>query len=104
VRHEVTIGVAAENIEAVTRAIRDLTGWSSEAHDSSYLGEYDLFHTPDKVMVKYNFVDAEDEWDFPDHQHFAVLIVIGETSQPEFFHQLAAKLGLKAEVIRDKSW
>jgi hypothetical protein len=103
-RHEVTIGVRAETVAVVTHAMRETTGWAYEPHESSYLGEYDLFRAPEKVMVKLNFVDEEGEWDFPTHQHFAVLIVVGETERPEFFHQLATKLGLEAEVIRDKPW
>ena len=103
-RQEIVIGVDAENIEDVTRAICDITGWEYEGHDSSYLGEYDLFSTPEKVMVKYNCIDAENEWDFPDHSQFAVLVVVEATVQPEFFHRLAAKLGFQAKIIKEKSW
>lgn len=103
-RHEVTLGVKAERVDLVTRAVREVTGWEFEPHESSYLGEYDLFHAPEDVMVKYNFVEEEGEWDFPDHRHFTVLIVIGQTDRPEFFRQLATKLGLQAEVISDKPW
>ena len=102
--HEVTIGVEAEKVHLVTRALRERTGWDFEPHESSYLGEYDLFSAPEDVKVKYNFVEEEGEWDFPNHQQFSVLIVIEQTDRPEYFRQLASSLGLHAEVIRDEPW
>jgi len=104
VRHSIIIGVRAESIGAVTHAISGLTGWAFEPHDSSYLGEYDLFHAPERLKVKYNFVDAQGEWDFPEHPDLRVLIVVEETNRPEFFQQFAANLGFQVATIRDKPW
>jgi len=56
------------------------------------------------LKVKYNFVDAQGEWDFPEHPDLRVLIVVEETNRPEFFQQFAANLGFQVATIRDKPW
>ncbi|MDQ3820275.1 MAG: hypothetical protein M3362_21695 [Acidobacteriota bacterium] len=98
------IGLKAPSIDVVSEKLRQITGFSSEPHESSYLGEYDLFQMPEKVQVKYNFVVAQEGWDYPQHQEYGVLIVAEETERPDFFRSLVINLGFENMVLEEMSW
>lgn len=100
----ITIGVKAPSLGAVSDALRLATGIDYEPHDSLYLGEYDLFRLPEEVRVKYHFVAAEGEWDYPQHKEYAILIVAGQTERPDFVWRLAAGLGFESSILEESKW
>ena len=97
---ELVIGIRAENIDTVAELLKGRVGDSYERRESSYLGEYNLFRAPESVMVKYNYVPPEKEWDEPNHKEYKVLLVVGKTDRPEYFQQLAKSLKPESLVIR----
>ena len=98
------IGLKAPSIESVSEALRLATGHAPEQRESLYLGEYDLFRLPEEVQVKYNFVAAEGEWDYPAHQDYGILVIAGETERPEYVHALATGLGYESRVLEESAW
>jgi hypothetical protein len=101
---QVVAGVKAEDIDAVADSLAVLLGSSYERRSSLYFGEYNVFSCPETLVVKYNFVESEGEWDEPDYQHLHVLVRAGETERPEFFRSLVARLQLETEVVRYREW
>ena len=91
-------------MEAISDALKSTTGHAPEQRDSLYLGEYDLFRLPEEVKVKYNFVDGMDDWDYPEQQEYAVLIVAEETERPDHLRALAAGLGYESRVLEEHMW
>ena len=100
----ISIGLKAPSVEIVSEVLRRETGLAPEPHDSSYLGEYDLFSMPEEARVRYNFVDEQGEWVYPDHKEYAVILDAESTERPDFFRSLAAKLGFEHKVIEEASW
>ena|SRR5438045_2644155 len=95
----IAIGLKALSIEAVSEKLQQITGFSPEPRESLYLGEYDLFLMPEEVKVKYNFVVAEEEWDYPKHKEYSVLIVVEDTERPDFFRSLATNIGFENMIL-----
>ena len=100
----ISIGLKAASVEIVSKTLRREFGFQLEPHDSSFLGEYDLFRIPEEVRVRYNFIDAQGEWVFPSHKEYGVLLIAENTERPEFLRSLAAKLGFEHQVIEEESW
>jgi hypothetical protein len=100
----IAMGLKAPSIESVSEALRLTTGHDPEPHESLYLGEYDLFRLPEEVQVKYNFVAAEGEWDYPAHQVYGILLIAGETERPEYMRALATGLGYESSVLEESVW
>ena len=96
---DLIIGFKAENISAVTKPITRATGVKPELHDSLYRGEYDLFSMPERVSVKYNFVEGTGDWGAEGFKSFGVLMIVDETERPEYFETLARDTGLATVVI-----
>ena len=100
----IIIGLKASSIEVVSDALRQETGVSPELRDSFYVGEYDLFRMPEEVRVSPNFVASMDEWTYPAHQDYVVLLSIEDTERPDFFRALVSNLKFENTVIEEKSW
>ena len=98
-----TAGIKATELEPVAAQIGRLTSSISESRDSSYLGPYELFHLPESVVVKFNFVVEQEEWDYPQHKNYGVLVVAGNTERPEFFRRLIEQLGFQSKVIKERA-
>ena len=97
---ELVIGIEARNISEVSDAIHKVTGIAYEPHESSYLGEYDLFNIQDGLKVKYNYVESEDEWDEPNFKEFSVLVVAECVEHPATIEATVTSLHFKTIVIR----
>jgi len=100
----ISIGLKASSVEIVSEALRRETGHQPELHDSLFLGEYDLFRIPEAARVRYNFVDAEGEWAYPEHREYGVLLDVESTERPDFFRALAVKLGFENKVMDEENW
>jgi hypothetical protein len=98
--YEVVIGFKAEDIDAVSDRVRTHLGISFERRETHYLGEYNRFRVPEELLVKYNYVLSEQEWDEPEHREYEILLVIAKTDRPEYFQELSAQLGMETKVIR----
>lgn len=101
---EFVAGVNAEDIDAVSDKLSLLLGSPYERRSSLYLGEYNVFSCPESLIVKYNFVASEGEWDEPDYQHLHVLVRADETERPELFSKAVARLQLETAVVRYREW
>ncbi|HEY9403856.1 MAG TPA: hypothetical protein VIQ24_14415 [Pyrinomonadaceae bacterium] len=99
----ISIGLKAPSIEIVSEALRHETSLSPARRDSSYLGEYDLFRMPEEARVRYNFVGEQGEWMHPAHQEYAVILEVESTERPDFFWELAVKLGFENKIIEEES-
>lgn len=97
---EIVAGVRANGIDEVSEGLKAFLGSECDKHDSLYLGEYNQFHCPEALVVKYNLVESEGEWDEPEFQHLSVLISVNETERPQFFLDLIRRLEFRAEIIR----
>lgn len=100
----VTIGIKASSIEVVSQSLSRAVGQTPEAHESLYLGEYDLFRLPEEVSVKYNFVEGEGEWDYPEYQDYKVLVVSRKTDRPEYIRAIAEALGFECHILEERFW
>jgi hypothetical protein len=100
----VAIAIKTDEIDRVSEALEQLTGTTREGHESMYLGEYDLFRLPEEVVVKYNFVWGEDEWGYPEHRDYLVLIVAESTERPDYIVSAATELGFESKVIKNEQW
>ena len=89
--YSIVIALKAGSIEAVSALLEHSTGVTGDPHESLYLGEYDIFLLPEKVIVKYNYVWSEDEWEFPEYKDYEVLLVAYKTERPEYIIALAAQ-------------
>ena len=97
---DLIIGFKAENISAVTKPISRATGAKPELHESLYLGEYDLFSLPERVSIKYNFVEGTVvDWGAEGFKSYGVLMIVEETERPEHFESLAQETGLATVVV-----
>ena len=96
---EIVVGFKAENISAVAKQITQATGLEAELHDSIYVGDYYLFSMPERVDVKYNFVEGTGDWGAEGFKSFGVLMIVDETERPEYFETLARDTGLATVVI-----
>jgi len=101
---ELILALTASSIDAVANALRALSGQSYERHDSLYLGEYNQFAFPEQLQVKYNFVESEQEWDYPEFKQQNILVVIGKTERPEYFRKLAADAGFEIKEVQCNSF
>ena len=101
---ELIFAVNGSSIDAVADALRSRCGQSYERHDSLYLGEYNQFKLPESLQVKYNFVESEQEWDYPEFKQQNILLVIGTTERPEYFRELATKSGFEFKEVQCKSY
>ncbi|TVQ04624.1 MAG: hypothetical protein EA381_00245 [Planctomycetaceae bacterium] len=102
--YHIAIAVQAETIEPISRCLVIATSASPEGHESSYLGVYDLFRLPEKLIVKYNFVEDENEWDYPGLKDYNVLVVAEETDRPDFIESLVSGLGILSTVAEKTKW
>jgi hypothetical protein len=102
--YHLAIGLKASSLAVVSEKLRQITGFSSEPHESSFLGEYYLFQMPEKVQVKYNFVVEQEEWGYPQHKEYGVLIVAENTERPDFFRSLATNLKFENMVLEEMLW
>ena len=102
--YHVTIGIKYDKIAPVSDTVEQLTGTTREGHESLYLGQYDLFLLPEKMMIKYNFVWGEDEWDYSEYKAFPVLLVVESTERPDYIVSLAEQTGFENKVIERKPW
>ena len=63
---------------------------------------------PEQVHVKYNLLTDKDgwnqEWKYPEHQGYGVLIVVLQTERPDFFRSLALNIGFKQAVWKEVTW
>jgi len=97
---ELLVGFKAENISVVAKPMTRATGLEAELHDSLYVGDYYLFSMPERVIVKYNFVESTGDWEAEEFKKFGVLMRVDETERPEYFEALAQDIGLATVVIR----
>lgn len=100
----IAYGVNVDSIEPVSQAIEAATQCEPEGHESSYLGVYDLFRIPEEVKVKYNFVEEENEWDYPEHKDFGVLIVAEQTERPDHIVKLVSGLPFETALVERMEW
>lgn len=103
-QYHIAIAVQAETIKPVSERLAMATNASTEGHESSYLGVYDLFRIPEVVMVKYNFVEDENEWDYPELKDHNVLVVAEDTERPDFIESLVSGLGIPCTVAEKRKW
>ena len=101
---ELVAGLKADQIDLVSDRLRAVLGADYERRASEYRGEYNRFPCPEWLVVKYNFVPYEDEWDEPESKQFAVLVSVAETDRPQFFRDIIDKLGMEAQIIRCREW
>ena len=98
----------APSIQAVAAKLRHLTGCSPVEHLSLYRRSYLLFQMPEQVHVKYNLLTDKEgwnqEWKYPEHREYGVLIVVLQTERPDFFRSLALNIGFEQAVLKEVSW
>jgi hypothetical protein len=101
-------GGQAPSAEAVAAKLQQLTGCSTEWHLSLSRRTYLLLQMPEQVHVKYNlYPDREgwnQEWKYPEHREYSVLIVVLQTERPDFFRSLALNTGFEQAVLKEVSW
>lgn len=102
--YHIAYAVNADSIDTVSSAIEASTQFVREGHESSYLGVYDLFRIPEDLMVKYNFVEEEDEWDYPEHKDRDVLVIAQQTDRPDHIADLVVGLDIDAVLVERKEW
>ncbi len=100
-RHEVIIGFNTDNLDRATVALRNLTGWKFESHESPSLGKHDVFRKQN-VVVRYNFVPSRGTWELPEDQDVGVLVIARSTERPEFFRKLVSRLPFGAKIVRER--
>jgi hypothetical protein len=101
---ELILAVNGSSIDAVAEALCSRCGQSYECHDSLYLGEYNQFKLPESLQVKNNFVEAEQEWDYPEFKRQNILLAISATERPEYFRELAKNSGFEFKEVQCKSY
>lgn len=102
--YHIAYALKTDSIGAVSTAIEASTQCNRQGHESSYLGVYDLFQIPEDPMVKYNFVEEEDEWDYPDHKNRDVLVIAPQTDRPDHIANLVMGLDIDAVLVERKKW
>jgi len=102
--YHIAYAVNADSIDTVSSAIEASTQSARKGHESSYLGVYDVFRMPEDLIVKYNFVEEEDEWDYPAHKDRGVLVIAQQTDRPDHIANLVMGLGVDAVLVERKKW
>jgi hypothetical protein len=102
--YNIVYAVEADSIEAVSEAIESATNFVRESHDSSYLGVYDLFRIPEDLIIKYNYVNEQNDWDYPAYKGRNILIVMQKTDRPDHISALVARLGIDAVLVEQEEF
>ncbi len=103
---DITIGVKESNLRKVSRAFAVATGNQGKGHESTFLGEYDLFRIPEEVRVRRNYVpigskenDPDDEWEYPQFKEYEVLIEVDSSSRPGEIIKICENMGFQVKTI-----
>ena len=99
---ELVLALSGSSIDAVAEALGFRCGQGYERHDSLYRGEYNLFHFPEPLVVKYNFVESEEEWDHPEFKQHNIVLVVESTDRPDYFRDLVNAAGISFTEVRCK--
>lgn len=97
--YHIAYAVKAVSIDTISDAIEASTQFERQDHECSYLGVYDLFRRPENLMVKYNLVKEEDEWDYPAHMDRNVLVIAEQTDRPDHIANLMVEFAVDAVFV-----
>jgi len=103
-KYEFVAGLRSKGIDQTSESLKKFLNCTYEKRDSSYLGEYNIFSCPESVIVQYNYVEEEGEWNEPEFKSFHVLVIVGETERPDYFRSAVENLQINFEIIKCTQW